>query len=467
MQIVEIARIKVPNDRQRKKIEPGPVVELSEAIAGPVGLLHPPVCWQSPSGDIELLVGERRFRAIQRLFEAKRQFRHNGNLVPLGSIPISFLGEADEATRFEAELSENVHRVDLHWQDRAMALARLHDLLKVRDIRQTTTKTAELLVSERGSTPVVGQSTKPDPKPENVVKGIARNIVQASIVARNMHNPKVSGARNQTEAYNQVLKSEEDMIRAALAKKQLAEIDPSEVLVEMTHGDLLTILPTMEAGAVDLICADPPYGVGASGGGFRSRTIHHHDYKDTLDHARELTVAILTEGFRVCKSRANVFLFLDIRNWEWTTRVAANLGWSVFPRPGIWIKSAAEGLAPWGGTGFRIGTEFFMFATKGSRGLISAPMDTFLFPRVAKDEREHAAEKPSGLLEKLILCSTLPGDTVLDPCCGSGSALVAAQKLKRRGIGIEKDEEYYNLALKNVHGQLEEVEDDGTSQMAE
>jgi DNA modification methylase len=128
------------------------------------------------------------------------------------------------------------------------------------------------------------------------------------------------------------------------------------------------------------------------------------------------------------------------------------MGWTVFRRPLIWMKSESEGLAPWGGSGPRITTEFLFYATKGQRGLNASPTDVFDDRRVPRQDRIHAAEKPVSLLTKLVNCSSLPGDRVLDPCCGSGSTLVACRDLKRRALGVEIDPDYYNTALANVFG---------------
>jgi site-specific DNA-methyltransferase (adenine-specific) len=54
----------------------------------------------------------------------------------------------------------------------------------------------------------------------------------------------------------------------------------------------------------------------------------------------------------------------------------------------------------------------------------------------------------------------LPGDFVLDPCCGSGSTLVAARIAKRTGLGIEMDSTFYTTAMSNVYA---EDTDDATT----
>ena len=87
-----------------------------------------------------------------------------------------------------------------------------------------------------------------------------------------------------------------------------------------------------------------------------------------------------------------------------------------------------------------------------------------------------ATQKPLALLERIIELSTNPGDIVLDPFCGCGTALVAAQKLDRRWIGIDvtylaiavmraRLKDSFGLAEVPVIGQPTEVE--GARQLAQ
>jgi DNA modification methylase len=66
----------------------------------------------------------------------------------------------------------------------------------------------------------------------------------------------------------------------------------------------------------------------------------------------------------------------------------------------------------------------------------------------------HPTQKPVDLLEYLIKTYTNENDTVLDFTMGSGSTGVAAKNLKRKFIGIEKDQNYFNIAKDRIEGVL-------------
>jgi site-specific DNA-methyltransferase (adenine-specific) len=63
--------------------------------------------------------------------------------------------------------------------------------------------------------------------------------------------------------------------------------------------------------------------------------------------------------------------------------------------------------------------------------------DVWTFPSVRPYKGKHPAEKPVALLEHVIAASSSPGDLVLDCFAGSGSTVLAALKLGRRGIAME------------------------------
>ena len=64
--------------------------------------------------------------------------------------------------------------------------------------------------------------------------------------------------------------------------------------------------------------------------------------------------------------------------------------------------------------------------------------------------RLHPNEKPLSVLSKLVLMLSEAGDTICDPCAGSGTALLAAKQLSRRAIGIEIEERYCEIAARRL-----------------
>lgn len=79
------------------------------------------------------------------------------------------------------------------------------------------------------------------------------------------------------------------------------------------------------------------------------------------------------------------------------------------------------------------------------------PKDILKFNRVNKHNVLHPTQKPVELLEYLIKTYTNEGMLVLDNCMGSGSTGVACKNLNRNFIGIEKDENYFNIAKNRIN----------------
>jgi site-specific DNA-methyltransferase (adenine-specific) len=85
------------------------------------------------------------------------------------------------------------------------------------------------------------------------------------------------------------------------------------------------------------------------------------------------------------------------------------------------------------------------------------------FPLNAKKETAHPTEKPVELGLHYIRNSTNPGDVVLDPMMGSGSAMVAAIQSGRRGIGIEIDPQWFEVACERVERALRSAPESAVS----
>lgn len=433
MRILSRASIDIAQ-RQRTEIIQTDLLDLKASILK-FGLLHPPV-FAELDGRWRLVAGERRLRAIDSIAEDETFFLCNGQTILPGEVPITLVTELTAEDLFEAELDENIKRVDLSWQDRVKALAALHRMRLGENPKQTYKATADEIIAKTSS------DTSAPKHPTYV----GSKVREASVIAEHLSDPKVSKARNATEAFQLALQAEEAQFAAELHRRRGSLVQAThEVLIRC--GDSRLILPELDAGQFDLILTDPPYGLGANtGSGYRSRTVHHHNYDDSPENAKEILKLILTEGFRVAKAKANLFIFTDIMHWDFLQTFSKQMGWTPWRYPVIWQKSEFEGLVPWGRNGFAHTYDIIFFATKGRRGTVRPNVDILNFKRVARKERVYAAEKPIDLLSLLIELTTLPNDRVLDPCCGSGSTLVAAKALRRHALGIEVDSSVVDLA---------------------
>ena len=433
-------------ERQRTEIDTQKLGELKDSIALR-GLLHAPVVRMSPSGTYRLIAGERRVRAIEALWSEGRVVRHDSGICLPGNLPVVLADLGNASEWMSAEFEENVVRADLPWPDRVRAIAAIHDQRLLENPSTTIIDTARLLV-EKGVSDSVGH--------------LRGDVREATVVAQHLDKYKIKTARNMHEAFSLIMQDEAKRWEAMLIDRQL-KAAPKKDDIEVRHGDLFQILPGLDPDQYDLLLADPPYGIDANSSGFRSRSVHHHIYDDDARSARTILQCLLTEGFRICRARANIFLFTDQQHFDWLLSASAAAGWVPWRRPIIWQKSKSEGLAPWGRSGFRHVYEIIFFATKGQRGLIHSPIDVIETRRVSRTDRMHAAQKPVDLMRQLIECSTMIGDSVIDPCCGSGSTLQAMRQTKRKGLGIEINEEYYNIALTRAHTDDEEDDPSQTS----
>lgn len=79
--------------------------------------------------------------------------------------------------------------------------------------------------------------------------------------------------------------------------------------------------------------------------------------------------------------------------------------------------------------------------------------DVWNIPRVPPIKQLYPTQKPLALLERIIAASSNPGDIVLDPFCGCGTATVAAQKLGRRWIGVD----ITHLAVSLIKSRLDDA----------
>lgn len=250
------------------------------------------------------------------------------------------------------------------------------------------------------------------------------------------------------------------------------------------EADNLDVLEAMPAGIVDLVYADPPFGTGRrqrlvsirtgageqTRGGFRGREVAWEAVSDLAwdddlpleVHLRGLETRV-REIHRVLAAHGSLYLHVDWRTvhhvrlildrvfgaerflneivWAYDYGGRARDRWPRKHDTILWYAKGPTWLfdrdaidrIPYLAPGL-VGPE------KASRGKL--PTDVWwmtIVPPASAERTGYPTQKPVRLLERIVAASSRPGDLVLDPYGGSGTTGVAATRLGRRWLLVDRN----------------------------
>ena len=234
--------------------------------------------------------------------------------------------------------------------------------------------------------------------------------------------------------------------------------------MNLMQGDCLERMQEIESGSVDMVMCDPPYGT----------TCCKWDSIIPLEPMWEQLKRVIKPNGAIVMTASQPFT---------TTLIASNM--KMFKYCWVWEKNFStnflhakrqplrktEDIVVW-----HKGSSFYypiktsghpptQSATGDSNGVLwhgrnkrnYVGGDTDRYPtNIIKIDahdpknRLHPTQKPVALMEYLIKTYTNKGETVLDFTMGSGTTGVACKNLNRSFIGIEKDDEYFEIAKKRI-----------------
>jgi len=253
----------------------------------------------------------------------------------------------------------------------------------------------------------------------------------------------------------------------------------STATVSLLRADALEGVAALADASVDLVLADPPYGLGKDYGN-DSDHVRGDDY---LAWTRRWVTAVLPK----MKPNGSFYVFLT---WQHSPEVFAWLKTQLtMVNEIIWDRRVPS----MGGTvrkfssvhdniGFFVkGRDYFFdldavripydAETKKARSrsifvghkwleLGYNPKDVWSISRLHRQhaEREdHPTQKPLELIERIVRVSAPEGGLVLDPFAGSGTTAVAALRQGRGFVGFELNAEYHAMALRRVERERAEA----------
>ena len=202
------------------------------------------------------------------------------------------------------------------------------------------------------------------------------------------------------------------------------------------------------AQKIDLICVDPPYGVGVveSKRNFQTlskdKIIQNDQLQSNEDYAA-FSQAWL-DAIKPFLSKKNAAYIFNADKMIWPLHDGIINSGFKFAQLLVWVKSQPV----IGRLDYAPQHELILYGWHGTHVFRRSTDKSVLFcPRPTKN-KFHPTTKPVGLIRRLILNSTHIGDAVYDGFVGSGTALLACEQTKRRCFAVEVDEEYCRTTIR-------------------
>ena len=217
--------------------------------------------------------------------------------------------------------------------------------------------------------------------------------------------------------------------------------------VHLIKGDCLEVMKNIKDKSIDCIITDPPYLMD-----FQSnyRKKKYKKIANDIDSFK-LIRDYFNECERILKDNTAIYCFCSWHNID-------------FFKQEFEKKFTLKNIIVWNKNNTSMGDlkgsyapkhEFILFGHKGRRLL-----NGFRYPDVIEAKRTgnklHPTQKPCELLDIFILSSSNEKDIIFDGFMGSGSCGESAIKNNRNFIGIEIDEDYFDIAYNRINGYIYE-----------
>jgi ParB-like chromosome segregation protein Spo0J len=407
--MVPIESIRVNRDQRQRK-ELAQIDVLADSIHR-LGVINPLTITRSN----DLVAGERRLAALRMLGRDQ--------------VPVQYIDEqVDEFTTRAIELEENIKRLDLTWQEQCRAVIEYHSIRLAQEPQWSKEDTGKFL-------------------------GLTYKTVLAylQINKEAEESPQIMEAPLLSTAQGMVARASErraDKEREQLRGFKIIENDAKEK-GSIVAADFTEWVKTYEGPRFNFLHCDFPYGIGTDKRQQGNAVAVLGGYNDTPDAYFRLLGTLCDNITRICTDSAHIMFWFSMRYYHDTLEFfSAHSDFSIDPFPLVWLKSDGVGLLPDPQRGPRRIYETCLFGSRGDRKIVSSVANAFASPTDIKD---HVSTKPEPVLHHFFRMFVDENSVVLDPTCGSGSALRAAKSLGAGHIlGIEINAEFADQANRRM-----------------
>ena len=223
--------------------------------------------------------------------------------------------------------------------------------------------------------------------------------------------------------------------------------------IKLINGNCLDTLKNIPNESIDLIVTDPPYpttsrGNAGNSGGMLQKDINKKGKVFTYNNINCKEYA--PEFYRLLKDGSHCYVMTNHINLIDMLNTFTDVGFH-FIKSLIWNKGNKIM-----GQYYMSQYEYILFFRKGKGKKINncGTSDILSIPNKKTKDKDgkniHDTEKPIELMEVLVNNSSQENELVLDPFMGVGSTGVACINTNRNFIGMELDENYFNIAKERI-----------------
>ena len=248
------------------------------------------------------------------------------------------------------------------------------------------------------------------------------------------------------QAYQEIKKEEkkEERIQKIIESRIDANISEN-----IKNGNCLEILETLQNGCIDIVLTDPPYGINY----VSNRSI----YEDTitkrglLNDGKEEAFELLDKACEILqrKTAENAHLYFFC-SWSVFSRFESIIAkYFTIKTPIVWDKGnkgSGDLDNDWGNQ-----TEIIIYCVKGKKLVNNRRGNIINVSRLHTSRMVHPTQKPDELIRQILEVSATAGDFVVDPFMGSGSTIKVCNDMKLKSLGIELDQDMFNIANQYIN----------------
>ena len=232
------------------------------------------------------------------------------------------------------------------------------------------------------------------------------------------------------------------------------------------NADCAEVIKNIKDGSIDFICTDAPYVISQKtnfhiGGAWNNKedarkrkTAVNYDFGDW--DKKDLNLDILFNQFhRILRDGGTVLFFYDIYKMQELKHFAEK---NKFKQPRLCLWQKTNPVPVNSKKNYLSNSrEAFMTFVKKSKPTFNSEYDNgyYVYPICGGKERtKHTTQKPLVLMEELVRKHSNENDVVLDCFSGSNTTGEACMNLNRRYVGVEQNEEYFNIGIDRLKNKL-------------